>query len=133
MLRQQMKRSNDRANYSLADFTAPAGGPPDYNGAFAVTAGIGLDEWIKREFTAKHDDYSGILAQALADRLAEAFAEHMHERARKEFWGYAADETLSNDALIAETYLGIPPAPGYPSSEERREGKEWVSKFGDRG
>ncbi|WP_449265836.1 methionine synthase [Ferrovibrio xuzhouensis] len=121
MLRQQMKRSNDRANYCLADFTAPAGGPPDYIGAFAVTAGIGLDEWIKREFTAKHDDYSGILAQALADRLAEAFAEHMHERVRKEFWGYAAGETLSNDELIAETYRGIRPAPGYPACPDHTE------------
>src|SRR3546814_18417732 len=120
MLRQQRKRSNDRANDSLADFSAPAGGPPDYIGAFAVTAGIGLDEWIKREFTAKHDDYSGILAQALADRLAAAFAEHMHERVRKEFWGYADDETLSNDALIAETYRGTRHA---PRSEERRVGK----------
>ncbi len=122
MLRQQMKRSNDRANYSLADFVAPAdGGPADYVGAFAVTAGIGLDEWIKREFTAKHDDYSGILAQALADRLAEAFAEHMHERVRKEFWGYAAGETLSNDDLIAEKYRGIRPAPGYPACPDHTE------------
>src|SRR3546814_5417299 len=91
-----------------------------FRSAFAVTAGIGLDEWIKREFTAKHDDYSGILAQALADRLAEAFAEHMHERVRKEFWGYAADETLSNDELIAETYRGIRPAPCYPACPDHR-------------
>jgi 5-methyltetrahydrofolate--homocysteine methyltransferase len=121
MLRQQMKRSNDRANFSLADFVAPAGGPADYVGAFAVTAGIGLDDWIKREFTAKHDDYSGILAQALADRLAEAFAERMHERVRKEFWGYAADEALSNDELIGEKYRGIRPAPGYPACPDHTE------------
>ncbi|MFN3399716.1 MAG: vitamin B12 dependent-methionine synthase activation domain-containing protein, partial [Ferrovibrio sp.] len=122
MLRQQMKRDRDRANYSLADFVAPQEtGITDYVGAFAVTAGLGLDEWIKREFTAKQDDYSGILAQALADRLAEAFAEHMHERVRKEFWGYAGDETLDNEALIAEAYRGIRPAPGYPACPDHTE------------
>jgi len=121
MLRQQMKRTADRANFCLADFTAPAGGPPDYIGAFAVTTGIGLDEWIKREFAVKHDDYSGILAQALADRLAEAFAERMHERVRKEFWGYAAGEALSNDDMIAEKYRGIRPAPGYPACPDHTE------------
>ena len=96
-------------------------GLADYVGAFAVTAGIGLDDWIKREFTAKHDDYSGILAQALADRLAEAFAERMHERVRQEFWGYAANETLTNDDLIAEKYRGIRPAPGYPACPDHSE------------
>ncbi len=122
MLRQQMKRDRDRANISLADFVAPKDtGLADYVGAFAVTTGIGLDDWIKREFTAKQDDYSGILAQALADRLAEAFAERMHERVRKEFWGYAADETLGNDALIAEEYRGIRPAPGYPACPDHTE------------
>jgi 5-methyltetrahydrofolate--homocysteine methyltransferase len=122
MLRQQMKRDRDRANHSLADFVAPQdSGLTDYVGAFAVTAGIGLDDWIKREFTAKQDDYSGILAQALADRLAEAFAEHMHERVRKEFWGYAADEALSNDELIGEKYRGIRPAPGYPACPDHTE------------
>lgn len=122
MLRQQMKRDRDRANHSLADFVAPQdSGITDYVGAFAVTAGIGLDEWIKREFTAKQDDYSGILAQALADRLAEAFAEHMHERVRKDFWGYASDETLSNDDLIGEKYRGIRPAPGYPACPDHTE------------
>jgi 5-methyltetrahydrofolate--homocysteine methyltransferase len=122
MLRQQMKRDRDRANYSLADFVAPQEtGITDYVGAFAVTAGLGLDEWIKREFTSKQDDYSGILAQALADRLAEAFAEHMHERVRKEFWGYAGDETLDNEALIAEAYRGIRPAPGYPACPDHTE------------
>jgi len=124
MLRQQMKRDRDRANHSLADFVAPQdSGVADYVGAFAVTAGIGLDDWIKREFTAKQDDYSGILAQALADRLAEAFAEHMHERVRKEFWGYASDETLSNDDLIGEKYRGIRPAPGYPACPDHTEKK----------
>ncbi len=122
MLRQQMKRDGDRANFCLADFIAPAeSGVADYIGAFAVTTGIGLDEWIKREFTAKHDDYSGILAQALADRLAEAFAERMHERVRREFWGYAADEQLSNDDLIDEKYRGIRPAPGYPACPDHTE------------
>lgn len=122
MLRQQMKRDRDRANHCLADFVAPQEtGITDYVGAFAVTAGLGLDEWIKREFTAKQDDYSGILAQALADRLAEAFAEHLHERVRKEFWGYASDETLDNDALIAEAYCGIRPAPGYPACPDHTE------------
>ena len=122
MLRQQMKRDRDRANHCLADFVAPQEtGITDYVGAFAVTAGIGLDEWIKTEFTAKQDDYSGILAQALADRLAEAFAEHMHERVRKEFWGYADDEALDNDALIAEAYRGIRPAPGYPACPDHTE------------
>jgi 5-methyltetrahydrofolate--homocysteine methyltransferase len=122
MLRQQMKRDRDRANHSLADFVAPQEtGITDYVGAFAVTAGLGLDDWIKREFTSKQDDYSGILAQALADRLAEAFAEHLHERVRKEFWGYAGDETLDNEALIAEAYRGIRPAPGYPACPDHTE------------
>ncbi len=122
MLRQQMKRDGERANFCLADYIAPSdSGVADYIGAFAVTTGIGLDDWIKREFTAKHDDYSGILAQALADRLAEAFAEHMHERVRKEFWGYSADEQLSNDDLINEKYRGIRPAPGYPACPDHTE------------
>ena len=122
MLRQQMKRDRDRANHCLADFIAPKEtGVEDYIGAFAVTAGIGLDDWIKREFTARQDDYSGILAQALADRLAEAFAERMHERVRKEFWGYAGDEGLSNDDMIAEKYRGIRPAPGYPACPDHTE------------
>ncbi|WP_430395370.1 methionine synthase [Ferrovibrio sp.] len=121
MLRQQMKRDGDRANFCLADYVAPAGAAADYVGAFACTAGIGLDEWIKREFTAKQDDYSGIMAQALADRLAEAFAERLHERVRKEFWGYAAAESLSNDELIGEKYRGIRPAPGYPACPDHTE------------
>lgn len=122
MLRQQMKRDGSRANFCLADYVAPKeSGLADYVGAFAVTAGIGLDDWIRREFTTKHDDYSGILAQSLADRLAEAFAERLHERVRKEFWGYAADEALGNDDLVAEKYRGIRPAPGYPACPDHTE------------
>lgn len=94
---------------------APAGsGVIDYIGAFAVTAGIGLDALVAG-FEAEHDDYNSILAKALADRLAEAFAERMHERVRREYWGYAPDEALDNDALIHERYQGIRPAPGYPA------------------
>ena len=92
----------------------------DYLGAFAVTAGIGIDERVA-EFERAHDDYSAILLKALADRLAEAFAERLHERVRKEFWGYAADETLSNEELIAENYRGIRPAPGYPACPDHTE------------
>jgi hypothetical protein len=88
-------------------------GLTDYLGAFAVTAGIGIDERVA-EFERAHDDYSAILLKVLADRLAEAFAERLHERVRKEFWGYAADETLDNEAMIGEQYRGIRPAPGYP-------------------
>ncbi|MGH6645573.1 methionine synthase, partial [Aquabacterium sp.] len=103
-----------RANRSLADFVAPKGTKPDYVGLFAVTAGLGIEK-KDAEFLAKHDDYSSIMLKALADRLAEAFAERMHERVRKEFWGYAADEQLSNVDLIGEKYKGIRPAPGYPA------------------
>jgi 5-methyltetrahydrofolate--homocysteine methyltransferase len=103
-----------RANRSLADFVAPRGVAADHIGLFAVTAGIGV-ETRAREFEVAHDDYSAIMLKALADRLAEAFAERLHERVRKEFWGYAADERLSNAELIAERYRGIRPAPGYPA------------------
>ncbi|MBL8342113.1 MAG: methionine synthase [Rubrivivax sp.] len=103
-----------RANRSLADFVAPRGVAADHIGLFAVTAGIGADKKA-REFEAALDDYSAILLKALADRLAEAFAERLHERVRKEFWGYAADERLGNAELIAERYRGIRPAPGYPA------------------
>jgi 5-methyltetrahydrofolate--homocysteine methyltransferase len=117
-LRQQLPkaRSEDaRPNWALADFIAPAGsGVPDYIGAFAVTTGLGIEPHVAR-FEAAHDDYSAIMLKALADRLAEAFAERMHERVRKEFWGYATDEALDNTALIAESYRGIRPAPGYPA------------------
>ena len=114
-LRQQMKKRAGRPNYSLADFIAPANtGVADYIGGFAVTAGIGIEEKIA-QFTVDHDDYNDILLKALADRLAEAFAERMHERVRTEFWGYSPDETLDNEGLIREKYRGIRPAPGYPA------------------
>jgi 5-methyltetrahydrofolate--homocysteine methyltransferase len=103
-----------RPNRSLADFIAPKGVQPDYIGLFAVTAGLGVEK-KERQFTDDHDDYSAIMLKALADRLAEAFAERLHQRVRTEFWGYAADEQLSNEALIAEKYRGIRPAPGYPA------------------
>ena len=120
-LRQQMVRDRGRANLALADFIAPKDhGAVDYLGAFAVTTGHGLDD-IVAEYEAKHDDYSAILAKALADRLAEAFAERMHQRVRKEFWGYAADENLTNAALIKEEYVGIRPAPGYPACPDHTE------------
>ena len=103
-----------RPNRSLADFIAPKGVKPDYIGLFAVTAGIGVEK-KEKQFTDDHDDYSAIMLKALADRLAEAFAERMHQRVRTELWGYAPDEALSTDELIAETYRGIRPAPGYPA------------------
>jgi 5-methyltetrahydrofolate--homocysteine methyltransferase len=118
-LRQQTKKADDRHNLCLADFVAPRG-VADYLGAFAVTAGIGCDARVQR-FEAAHDDYSAILLKALADRLAEAFAELLHERVRKEFWGYAADEALATEALIEEQYRGIRPAPGYPACPDHTE------------
>lgn len=102
-----------RPNQCLADFIAPKG-TADYIGMFAVTAGLGIEKHVQK-FEAAHDDYSSILLKALADRLAEAFAEYMHERIRTDFWGYAADENLSKEALIKEKYQGIRPAPGYPA------------------
>ena len=120
-LRQQMVKGEDRANVCLADFVAPKDtGVDDYLGGFAVTAGIGL-EAKSAEFKAAHDDYSDILLKALADRLAEAFAERMHERVRKEFWAYAAEEDLSNADLIKEAFEGIRPAPGYPACPDHTE------------
>jgi 5-methyltetrahydrofolate--homocysteine methyltransferase len=120
-LRQQLEKPSDRCNYALSDFIAPkVSGVKDYIGAFAVTAGIGIEKKLA-EFEAKHDDYNAIMLKALADRLAEAFAELMHERVRKEFWGYAPDEQLSNDDMIAEKYRGIRPAPGYPACPEHTE------------
>ena len=120
-LRQQTRKPADIPNYCLADFIAPKEtGVKDYIGAFAVTAGIGIDARIA-EFETHHDDYNAILLKALADRLAEAFAELLHARVRREFWGYAADETLNNDELIAEKYRGIRPAPGYPACPEHSE------------
>jgi 5-methyltetrahydrofolate--homocysteine methyltransferase len=120
-LRQQVDKPADRPDFCLADFIAPKeSGKPDWIGAFAVTAGIGIDAHVAR-FEADHDDYNAILLKALADRLAEAFAERLHQRVRKEFWGYAADESLDNDALIDEKYRGIRPAPGYPACPEHSE------------
>ncbi|GIK55308.1 MAG: methionine synthase [Chloroflexota bacterium] len=120
-LRQQMEKPPGRPNLCLADFVAPAeSGVTDYIGMFVVTAGIGLAEKVA-EFEAAHDDYSAILLKALADRLAEAFAEAMHACVRREYWGYAADETLENEALIAEKYRGIRPAPGYPACPDHTE------------
>ena len=114
-LRQQMKKSTERPNVCLADYVAPReSGRPDYLGLFAVTAGLGIEPHVQK-FEAAHDDYHAILLKALADRLAEAFAEHLHERVRKEYWGYAADEDLGNEELIQERYRGIRPAPGYPA------------------
>jgi 5-methyltetrahydrofolate--homocysteine methyltransferase len=120
-LRQQTKKPADIPNYCLADFIAPKeSGIADYIGGFAVTAGIGIEKKM-REFEQANDDYSAIMLQALADRLAEAFAEHLHLRVRREFWGYAAGEALGNDDLISEKYRGIRPAPGYPACPEHSE------------
>ena len=120
-LRQQNQKPPGRPNRCLADFVAPkATGLKDYLGAFAVTAGLGIDEHVKR-FEADHDDYRAIMLKALADRLAEAFAELLHERVRKEFWGYATDERLSNEDLVNETYKGVRPAPGYPACPDHTE------------
>jgi 5-methyltetrahydrofolate--homocysteine methyltransferase len=120
-LRQQTKKPDNIPNYCLADFIAPkATKAKDYIGAFALTAGIGIDARVA-EFEKHHDDYNAILLKSLADRLAEAFAELLHARVRREFWGYAADEALDNDAMIAEQYRGIRPAPGYPACPEHTE------------
>ena len=120
-LRQQLARREGRANLALADFVAPrASGLADYIGAFAVTAGIGEDAVVER-FKHANDDYSAIMAKALADRLAEALAERMHQRVRREFWGYDVSETLSNEEMIAERYRGIRPAPGYPAQPDHTE------------
>ncbi len=120
-LRQQKQTREGKFNYCLSDFIAPKEtGLKDYIGGFAVTSGIGIDEHVKA-FEAKHDDYNAILLKALADRLAEAFAERMHELVRKDYWGYAPDEKLDNDALISEQYQGIRPAPGYPACPDHTE------------
>jgi len=114
---------NDRPNYCLSDFIADKeSGLEDYIGGFAVTAGIGIDQHIER-FEADHDDYSSIMLKALADRLAEAFAEHLHEQVRKDLWGYAKHENFSNEQLIKEKYQGIRPAPGYPACPDHTEKK----------
>ncbi|MDE2134436.1 MAG: methionine synthase [Alphaproteobacteria bacterium] len=118
-LRQQMARDGGKPNLALADFIAPPG-VADFIGGFVVTAGHGEEAHVKR-LEAAHDDYSAILLRALADRLAEAFAECLHERVRREFWAYAPDENLSSDQLIAASYRGIRPAPGYPAQPEHSE------------
>ncbi|MBI5916324.1 MAG: methionine synthase, partial [Bacteroidetes bacterium] len=120
-LRQQAEKAAGQPNLCLSDFIAPQQtGLEDYIGMFAVTTGIGIEKWIKH-FEEQHDDYHAILLKALADRLAEAFAERMHERVRREFWGYAENEALDSEALIAEKYQGIRPAPGYPACPEHTE------------
>ncbi|HYF68348.1 MAG TPA: methionine synthase [Ohtaekwangia sp.] len=118
-LRQQNKKAQNLPNFCLADFISPEAGK-DYFGMFAVTTGIGLEKLIER-YKANHDDYSEIMAKAIADRLAEAFAELMHEKVRKEIWGYAKSESLSNIELIEEKYAGIRPAPGYPACPDHTE------------
>jgi 5-methyltetrahydrofolate--homocysteine methyltransferase len=120
-LRQQMVKPEDKPNLSLGDYIAPKeSGVADYIGAFAVTAGIGIDARVA-EFESRHDDYNSIMLKALADRLAEAFAELLHARVRREFWGYAADEQASAEDIINEKYRGIRPAPGYPACPDHTE------------
>jgi 5-methyltetrahydrofolate--homocysteine methyltransferase len=120
-LRQQLVKSDGRPNHALADFVAPVdSGVTDFMGLFAVMTGIGLPERVDA-FEAAHDDYSAILLKALADRLAEAFAERMHERVRRELWAYAPNEHLDNAAIIKEEYQGIRPAPGYPACPDHTE------------
>ena len=121
MLRQQTKKSNGKANLCLADFVAPkSSGIPDYIGGFAVTAGGQIEKKLQ-ELEASMNDYDSIMLKALADRLAEGFAEHLHEQVRKEFWQYAPDESLTNDDLVSERYRGIRPAPGYPACPDHTE------------
>ena len=120
-LRQQNIKAPGRPNYCLSDFIAPVeSGKADYIGAFAVTTGIGIEAKLE-QFEQDHDDYSSIMLKALADRLAEAFAEYMHELVRKDYWGYAEDEVLNADELIKEAYKGIRPAPGYPACPDHTE------------
>ncbi len=120
-LRQQREKASGLPYLSLADFIAPEdSGIQDYIGAFAVTAGIGVEQKAK-ELEAKQDDYNAILVKSLADRLAEAFAEYLHYKLRVEYWGYATDENLSNDDMISEKYQGIRPAPGYPACPDHLE------------
>lgn len=120
-LRQQITKPMGRPNLCLADFIAPKEtGIQDFIGTFAVSTGFGIDALIK-SYEKKNDDYSAIILKALADRLAEAFAEHLHARIRQEFWGYANNEILSNEQLVAEEYRGIRPAPGYPACPDHTE------------
>jgi 5-methyltetrahydrofolate--homocysteine methyltransferase len=120
-LRQQFQKKDDRPNVCLSDFVAPEdSGLADHLGAFVVTAGIGLDEFCA-SLEEQHDDYGSIMAKALADRLAEAFAERLHQRVRRELWGYEEDDGHSEADLIAERYTGIRPAPGYPACPDHTE------------
>ncbi len=119
-LRQQTEKKDGFPNYCLADYVAPKGTKADYIGGFAVTGGIGEDDIIRR-YKDEEDDYNAILAGSVADRLAEAFAEYLHLLVRREYWGYAADEQLTNDELVREKYVGIRPAPGYPACPEHTE------------
>lgn len=120
-LRQQTKKAQGQPNIALADFVAPKeSGINDYIGGFAVTSGLGIEPYLER-FKADHDDYNSIMLKALADRFAEAFAEYLHKEVRKNYWGYAPDETLDNEALIKESYRGIRPAPGYPACPDHTE------------
>ena len=120
-LRQQDSKKSAQPNYCLSDFVAPKdSGKADYIGAFAVTTGHKIDEKVA-QFEADHDDYQSIMLKVLADRLAEAFAEHMHERVRKEFWAYDKAEDFNNDDLVREKYRGIRPAPGYPACPDHTE------------
>jgi len=122
-LRQQLQKSSGEPNIALADFIAPKeSGVEDYIGMFAITTGIGIEKLVE-QFEKDHDDYNSIMIKAIADRLAEAFAEHLHELIRKEYWGYAEDENFSNSELIKENYLGIRPAPGYPAQPDHTEKK----------
>ncbi len=122
-LRQQSKKAKGRPNLALADFVAPkASGKQDYLGCFCVTAGFGTEE-LARSYEKENDDYNSIMVKALADRLAEAFAEYLHKQIRKEHWGYASEENLSNESLIKEEYKGIRPAPGYPACPDHLEKK----------
>ncbi len=120
-LRQQSQKTKGAPNIALADFIAPKdNGVTDYMGAFCVTTGFGVDEWAD-EYRDKLDDYNSIMVKALADRFAEAFAEYLHEKVRKDFWGYDAEESLTNEELIKESYKGIRPAPGYPACPDHLE------------
>ena len=120
-LRQQSQKTKGAPNIALSDFIAPKdSGKTDYMGAFCVATGFGVDEWAE-EFVKDLDDYNAIMVKAIADRLAEAFAEYLHEKVRKEIWGYSADEALSTEDMIAETYKGIRPAPGYPACPDHLE------------
>ena len=121
-LRQQQRRGAGRANYALSDFIAPIGGPPDAVGAFTTTAGTGIEAALA-QFEAQHDDYSSIMLKALADRLVEALTERLHAQVRRQYWGYAPDETLTPGDLIKERYQGIRPAPGYPACPDHLQKK----------